>query len=99
MAKSVKNKVTFGTLCTCVVRYVIVIIYTDNTIKYVTSVRYSPHKECRWDVGKKAYFFDDKKQAEDICFGLSANGTGAFVMEVPNYFDEENFVNLKEKEA
>ena len=97
MARTSKPKVTFGSMCTCKVRYVIAILYTDNTVKYVTDVLYEPYKECRWDFGKKAEFFEDRKYAEDICFGLNANGTGAFVMEVPDYFKEDYFTNPKEE--
>lgn len=92
------KKATFGTLCTAKIRFVIVVIYDDNTHKYVTDVLYSPYKECRWDAGKRAYFFEDRKYAEDICFGLNANGTGAFVMEVPDYFNDDSFVNPGKKE-
>lgn len=86
------RKATFGTLATCKVRYVIAVVFTDNTFKYVTDVQYSP-KYCEWADGKQAYFFSDRISAEDICFGLNANGTGAFVMEVPGYFDDCNFKN------
>lgn len=87
------KKATFGSLSTAKIRYVIAIIHTDNTLKYVTDVLHEPYKECQWENGKKAYFFDDKKHAEDICFGLNANGTGAFVVEVPDYFNEKDFTN------
>ena len=87
------KKATFGSLSTAKVRYVIVIYYLDNTVKFVTDVLYEPHKECLWEWGKQAEFFLDRKYAEDICFGLNANGTGAFVMEVPDYFDDEHFKN------
>ena len=93
MAAPKKPKVTFGTCCTAKLQYVIVIYYTDNTIKFVTDVLYDPHKECRWEAGKQAYFFPDRKWAEDVCFGLNCNGTGAFVMTVPDYFNAENFKN------
>ena len=88
-----KPKVTFGTCCTSELKYVIVILRTDNTIRYVTDVIYDPHKECRWEAEKKAYFFPDRKYAEDVCFGLNANGTGAFVMTIPDYFEEDYFKN------
>lgn len=87
------KKATFGTMATCKVRYVIVIVLDDNSIKYVSKVLYEPHKECQWNKGEPAYFFDDKKYAEDICFGLNCNGTTAFVMEVPDYFNDDGFVN------
>lgn len=88
-----KPKVTFGTCCSSKLQYVIVIYYTDNTVKFVTDVIYDPYKECRWEAGKQAYMFDDRKWAEDVCFGLNCNGTGAFVMTVPDYFDAKNFKN------
>lgn len=88
-----KKKATFGTMATCKVRYVIGIVFEDNTLKFVTDVLYEPHKECRWDSGKKAYIFDAKTYAEDICFGLNVNGSPAFVMEIPDYFDYEDFKN------
>lgn len=90
-----KTKSTFGTLATCKVRYVIAVIFTDNTLRYVSSVKYEPHKYCEWKENERAYFFDDRIYAEDICFGLNVNGTRAFVVEVPDYFPEENFVNEK----
>ena len=92
-----KPKVTFGTCCTAKLQYVIVIYYTDNTIKFVTDVLYDPHKECRWEAGKQAYMFPDRKWAEDVCFGLNANGNGAFVMTIPDYFNAENFKNPPEE--
>lgn len=92
------KKVTFGSMCTAKIRYVIVVLFDDNSIKYVTDVLYSPHKECHWDAGKQAYFFDDRKYAEDICFGLNVNGSNSFVMEVPDYFNAEAFANPENKE-
>lgn len=92
-----KKKATFGTLATCKVRYAIVIIFDDNSIKFVTDVLYEPHKECKWEEGKKAYFFDSRTYAEDVCFGLNCHGTGAFVMEVPEYFNEGDFKNMVEE--
>ena len=93
-----RTKPTFGTLATCKVRYVIAVLYNDNSIKFVTSVNYEPHKYCEWNDGEKAYFFDDRVYAEDICFGLNVNGTGCFVMEVPDWFKDENFINPKKEE-
>lgn len=91
------KKATFGTMATCKVRYVIVIIFDDNTFKFVTDVLYEPHKECRWEDGKQAYFFNTKTYAEDICFGLNVNGSSAFVMEVPDYFEDNKFNNPKKE--
>lgn len=91
-----KPKVTFGTCSTAKLHYVIVIYYTDNSIKFVTDVLYDPHKECRWEAGKDAYMFEDRKYAEDVCFGLNANGFGAFVMTIPEYFDAKYFKNPPE---
>lgn len=88
------KKATFGTMSTAKVRYTIVKVQTDNTLKYVTDVSYSP-KEVLWEEGKQAYFWLSKAQAEDVCFGLNANGYGTFVMEVPDYFEDENFKNMK----
>lgn len=88
-----KKKVTFGSMATCTVRYAIVIINIDNTIRYVTKVQTVPHKYCEWNKGEQAYFFESRECAEDVCFGLNVNGTGAFVMEVPDYYDYENFKN------
>lgn len=91
------RKVKFGSVSECVVKYVIVKIFNDNTIKFVTDVLYEPHKECKWEEGKKAYFFDSRTYAEDVCFGLNVNGYGCFVMEVPDYFNEGDFINRVEK--
>lgn len=93
-----RPKSTFGTSCTCKVRYVIAILFTDNTYKYVTKVETYPHKWCEWNDGEKAYFFDDKVYAEEVCLGLNVNGTGAFAVEVPGYFGEKNFTNVKKEE-
>ena len=90
-----RTKATFGSMSTAKVRYVIVKVQTDNTHKFVTDVSYSP-KEVLWEDGKKAYFWESKVQAEDVCFGLNANGNGTFVMEIPDYFDDDNFQNVKE---
>ena len=89
-----KTKVTFGTMCTAKVRYTIVKVQTDNTLKYVTDISYSP-KEVHWEDGKQAYFWLDRKQAEDVCLGLNANGYGTFVMEIPDYFTDDTFQNVE----
>lgn len=47
-----------------------------------------------WKDGEKAKLFEDKKYAEDICFGLNANGFGTFVMEIPDYFNDDDFQNI-----
>ena len=94
-----QRKVKFGSMVTCKVKYVIVVVFTDNSIKYVTDVIYDPHKECRWESGKPAYIFESRKYAEDICYGLNVNGTGAFVMEIPDYFDDEKFFNKENDNA
>lgn len=87
------RKATFGTMATCKVRYVIAVIFTDNTHKFVTKMQNYPHHVCEWNNGEQAIFFDDKKCAEDTCFGLNLNDTGAFVIEVPDYFNESMFKN------
>ena len=92
-----RTKPTFGSMATCKVRYVIAVMFTDNTYKYVTHVHVEPHKYCEWLDGEKAYFFSDRVSAEDVCLGLNVNGTGCFVMEVPDWFDESNFINSKSK--
>ena len=91
-----KTKPTFGTMASCKVRYVIAVMFTDNTFRYVTKVNVVPHKYCEWKDGEKAYFFNDRIYAEDVCLGLNVNGNGCFVMEVPDYFPEGNFTNAKE---
>ena len=87
------RKVSFGTMATCKIKYVITVLFPHGKYKFVTDVQYSPHKYCEWKDGEQAYFFDTKKYAEDICFGLNVNGTSCFVMEVPDFFNEEDFVN------
>lgn len=95
-----RKKATFGTICNCEMRYTIVKFFTDNTVKFVTNVQIVPHKYCEWKDGEKAHFFKDRIQAEDVCFGLNANGYGCFVMEIPDYFDDNCFTNSKdEKES
>ena len=91
------RKVKFGSVSECVVKYVIVKIFNDNTIKYVTEIEHYPHKYVHWDDDKQAYFFDDRKYAEDVCFGLNVNSYGCFVMEVPEFFNEGDFINRVEK--
>jgi hypothetical protein len=94
-----ERKVKFGSMASCVVKYVIIVLFpSECKFKFVTSVQSYPHKYCEWKDGEKAIFFS-KKYAEDICFGLNVNGTSCFVMEVPDFFNEEDFFNPeKEKE-
>ena len=94
-----KSKVTFGTMATCEVRYAIIKVSTNNKIRFVTDVEFYPKKYCEWKGGQKAKLFSDRKSAEDICFGLNVNGYGCFVMEVPDYFNDDQFINEEDKES
>ena len=94
-----KEKATFGTCATCVVKYVIVKILPNHKVMFVTDVETVPHKYVHWDFEKTAKFFDSKSYAEDICFGLNVNGYPTFVMEVPDYFNEGDFKNPKEPKS
>ena len=93
-----KKKPTFGSRATCKVSYVIIIPFADNTYWYVSQVHDTPTKYCEWNSGEQAYFFRDRISAEDVCLGLNVNGTGCFVMEVPDWFSESDFKNDGEKE-
>ena len=67
-------------------QYVIGILlsYEDRTeIKYVTSVQTEP-KVAHWEDGKQAMEFS-KNYANDLAFGLCANGYAAIVMIKPDY--------------
>ena len=93
------RKQSFGYSASCVVKYVICVLFPEeHKFKFVTDVETCPHKYCKWESGKQAKFFGEKKYAEDICFGLNVNGTSCFVMEVPDYFNEEDFSNEENKE-
>ncbi len=91
------NKKKFGSMATCVIKYVIVVLFPKGKYKFVTNVEYSPHKYCEWKNGEQAEFFTSKTNAEDICFGLNANGNSCFVMEVPDFFNEKDYVNASFK--
>lgn len=93
------RKVSFGTMSKCVVKYAIVKVSTDNSFKFVTDVEFYPKKYVHWESGKKAVLFESKKYAEDICFGLNANGYGCFVMEIPEFFNDDQFFNAEDKES
>lgn len=93
------KKATFGTCATCVVKYVIVKILPNRKVMFVTDVETYPTKYVHWVYEKTAMFFDSKSYAEDICFGLNANGYSTFVMEVPDYFNEGDFKNPKEPKS
>lgn len=87
------RKVNFGSMATCEVKYVIIVLFpTEQKFKFVTDVQVYPHKYCEWKDGEKAMFFN-KRYAEDICFGLNVNGASCFVMEVPDYFNDNDFLN------
>ena len=89
----------FGSRAKCNIKYVICVFFPqEGMYKFVSKVKYSPHKYCEWKNKEKALFFDNKVYAEDICFGLNANGTSCFVMEVPDFFNEDDFVNPVFKE-
>ena len=87
------EKVSFGTIAKCEMKYAIIKVKTDNSIKFVTDVQFYPQKYCEWKDGQKAKLFEDKTYAEDICLGLNTNGNGCFVMEIPDFFDENDFTN------
>jgi len=84
----------FGSMAKCNVKYVICVLFPGKgKYKFVSNVECSPHKYCEWKDNEKALFFESKAHAEDICFGLNVNGTSCFVMEIPDFFNEEDFVN------
>ena len=94
------RKVEFGSMAKCVVKYVIIVLFpNEHKFKFVNNVETYPHKYCEWKDGEQALFFESKRRAEDICFGLNVNGTSCFVMEVPDFFNEEDFKNPKEPKS
>lgn len=98
------SKKKFGSMAKCVVKYAIAVFVSDvkeikksgkRAIKFVSKVSTYPKKVCEWNDGEKAFFFESREYAEDVCFGLNANGTSCFVMEVPDFFNYDDFINPK----
>jgi len=90
------SKKKFGSMAKCVVRYAIVVLVSGkHEFRFVSKVSTYPKKVCEWNKGEQAFFFESRECAEDICFGLNVNGTSCFVMEVPDYFNYDDFTNPK----
>ena len=74
------------------IKYVIGIISVNdnaNTIKYVTSINTNTNV-AKWESNKEAKTFESKSYAEDVAFGLCANGFNAVVMIKPDYITFKN---------
>ena len=74
-------------------QYAIIKLYDDNRFKFVTRIEYCPRKEFFMESGKKAKLFDVRKYAEEVCCGMNINGHCCFVVEVPEFFTEEQLKN------
>ena len=66
----------------------VVIIEFDNTIKYVTSIN-NVNKVAIWKEGTQAMKMT-KTAAEDLVFGLTANGFKAAVLRAPSFLELAN---------
>ena len=66
----------------------VVILESANRIKYVTDIN-SRTKVARWEAGKPAMHFS-KYSAEDLVFGLVANGFQAAVLRAPSFMEPVN---------
>lgn len=74
----------------------VVIIEADNRIKYVTRIN-STNKVALWEAGKPAMKMT-KTAAEDMVFGLVANGFQAAVLRAPSFIEPMNVEAVKEEE-
>lgn len=66
----------------------VVIIESDNHVKYVTSIN-RENKCAIWKSGEAAMKFS-KTAAEDLVFGLVANGFQAAVLRAPSFMEPAN---------
>ena len=66
----------------------VIIIEADNRIKYVTSIN-NANKCAHWKDGADAMKFT-KTAAEDLVFGLVANGFQAAVLRAPAFMELGN---------
>ena len=91
------KKETFGLMNDTVkVKYAIVRILKDNKLLYLTDVQSTGVNKGNvgWDLGKPAYFFDDRKQAENLVTLMIPHGIlDALVLEVPDYLNLNSFKN------
>lgn len=66
----------------------------DGTFKtrwaFVTSIEYFPHKYWKAENKKEAYYFKDRRSAQDFCTSLAWSFTAGYVMEVVEGMTPEN---------
>ena len=87
------RKRDFGMLKAVAVKYVIIKLYPDDgKFRFVTKINTYP-KEFFFEKGEQAKFFESRVAAEDYAVVFNLNGHSCFVMEVPDIFREEDFIN------
>lgn len=77
-------------------KFVIVKLLKGNKFLYMTDVESTGVDKgtVGWDKGKAAKFFDNRYEAEKlVCLLLAKGNANAFVMEIPDYHNLENFHN------
>lgn len=76
-------------------KFALVKISKGKKIVYATDVQHDGIDKgtVGFEKGKQAHFFDDRYEAEKLCCLLACKNTFAFVMEVPSYFNYEDFKN------
>ena len=77
-------------------KFVIVKLLKGNKFLYMTDVEPTGKDKgtVGWDKGKPAKFFDTRYEAEKlVCLILAKGNANAFVMEIPDYHNLENFHN------
>lgn len=78
------------------VKFVIVKLLKGNKFLYLTDVSPTGNDKgtVGWDKGKAAKLFDTRYEAEKlVCLILAKGNANAFVMEIPDYHNFENFHN------
>ena len=75
----------------------VIILESDNRIKYVTKIN-NATKVARWEDGKPAMKMT-KTAAENLVFGLVANGFHAAVVRMPSFIDPVNEGTAEEEKA
>ena len=61
-----------------------ILVDTDDGFKWVTSLN---DKVAEWGEGE-AYLTRERENMERVCLGLAFNGTSAFTVIVPPYFEK-----------
>ncbi len=63
-------------------RWVIGLLFAEG-IAYVTKIENYPEKCSYWDSEDEPLYFESKRTADDLAFGMLLNGYPVVVMEVP----------------